>query len=436
MDPLHLRQSTFPWRLVAFLLAVCTVAESGSGYDFEAYQTTPSRFDTVVDLSEPPRRAVEVRCHADSMQVLMQADMFDTGLPVEARHLRLGSDDSGAWSECGAEPSGEAEFTIWTHLMACGTKRSSTEEAIIYSNVLIYSPEPSSDGVLRLDGATIPVECHYEKRYAVDGMSLHPAWNPFLSTATAKDQIDFNLLIMTDDWQFERGSHVYFLGDPIHLEVSVTVGKHTPLRVYVDHCFATATPDTKAALRYDFIEHHGCLADAYMTSSSSRFLPRVEGHKLRFQLDAFRFYQEPSNRIYITCYLKAVPSLLPVCSKNRACSFMENRWQSIDGNDETCRSCDVSQRLEEPLTTETPKTTTVSTSPPAITQDNTVHKPANYIRIRPHMSQRPPYQPQVSSRRMKRGADYRAGEDRWCHCWILFLLNPCFQYTIHNNISP
>lgn len=39
----------------------------------------------------------------------------------------------------------------------------STKEKIIYSNVLVYSPEASSDGLLRLDGATIPVECHYEK---------------------------------------------------------------------------------------------------------------------------------------------------------------------------------------------------------------------------------------------------------------------------------
>lgn len=39
----------------------------------------------------------------------------------------------------------------------------STKEKIIYSNVLVYSPEPSSDALLRLDGAAIPVECHYEK---------------------------------------------------------------------------------------------------------------------------------------------------------------------------------------------------------------------------------------------------------------------------------
>lgn len=39
----------------------------------------------------------------------------------------------------------------------------STEEMIIYSNVLSYSPEQSQGGLLRLDAATIPIECHYKK---------------------------------------------------------------------------------------------------------------------------------------------------------------------------------------------------------------------------------------------------------------------------------
>lgn len=45
----------------------------------------------------------------------------------------------------------------------CKSSFQSTEEKIIYSNVLSYSPEPSQDGLLRLDAATIPVECHYKK---------------------------------------------------------------------------------------------------------------------------------------------------------------------------------------------------------------------------------------------------------------------------------
>lgn len=64
-------------------------------------------------------------------------------------------------------------------------------------------------------------------------------------------------VFLSDNWQFERGSFSYFVGDPINFEVSAIIGNHMPLRVYVDHCVATATPDTEATLRYDFIEHYG-----------------------------------------------------------------------------------------------------------------------------------------------------------------------------------
>ncbi|XP_076601813.1 zona pellucida sperm-binding protein 3-like [Chaetodon auriga] len=362
------------------------------------------------ELSARPRPVV-VNCHPDSMEVVVQADMFDRGLQVDGRHLRLGSDTLTAGSACGAVPSGEAEYTIQVHLMDCGTKLSSTEEKIIYSNVLVYTPEPSSDGLLRLDGATIPVECHYEKRYAVDSISLHPTWVPYVSMASAEDQIDFNLLLMTDDWQFQRGSHSYFLGDPIHLEVSAVTGNHMPLQVYVDHCVATATPDAEATLRYDFIEHNGCLADAYLTNSSSHFLPRVEEHKLRFQLEAFRFYQVPSNQVYITCYVKAVPVMLAVSAQNRACSLIKNRWRSVDGNDEACRSCGISHRVEEPLSTEPPRTTIGTKARPSKTlQESSVQSrpeqsPASYYRVHPgvHQSQHSKHQQWV-----KRGTEYKA----------------------------
>ncbi|KAM6918224.1 zona pellucida sperm-binding protein 3-like [Xenentodon cancila] len=358
------------------------------------------------ELDEQPRPVV-VRCHPDSMELVVQADLFDTGLGVDGGHLRLGSNSLSEDGECGAVPSGEDEFTILTQLTDCGTKLSSTEEKIIYSNVLVYSPEPSGDGLLRLDGATIPVECHYEKRYSMDAISFHPAWIPFVSRTSVDDQIDFILQIMTDDWQFEKESYMFFLGDPIHFEVSLIMGNHRPLRVYVDHCVATTIPDPESSLRYDFIEHHGCLADAYLTNSDSRFLPRLEEHKLRFQMDAFNFYQEPSNQVYITCYLKAVPVTLPVSSENRACSFFGNRWQSIDGSDQACRSCDISQQGEEP-TIAAPETTVVTQAHPIMTsqESKTEHYPATFIRFRPGLHQS--IKPQQSSKLVKRKAEHKS----------------------------
>lgn len=69
-------------------------------------------------------RPIVVKCHPDSMEVVLQADMFNTGLEVHGRHLRLGSDFLSEGSACGAFPSGEAEFTIKAQLTDCGTKLS------------------------------------------------------------------------------------------------------------------------------------------------------------------------------------------------------------------------------------------------------------------------------------------------------------------------
>ncbi|KAM4605271.1 zona pellucida sperm-binding protein 3b [Polymixia lowei] len=428
-------QQSSPWWIIA-LLTVSTLTESQITYrpgsskkvslipnTFNVHTIPPAISPAKKQIAEPTvrpptlRRAVVVKCHADSMEVVVQADLFDTGLLVDGRYLHLGSDSVSFGGTCGAVPSGEEEFTIQAHLMDCGTKLSSTNETIIYSNVLVYSPEPSSDGVLRLDGANIPVECHYAKRYAVDGIALRPTWIPYVSRATAEDIIDFNLRLMTDDWLFERGSQAYFVGYPIHLEVSVIMGNHISLRVYVDHCVATATADAEAALKYDFIDHHGCLSDAYLTSSSSRFLPRVQEDKLRFQLDAFKFYQEHDDLIYITCYVKAVPATLDASSQNRACSFIDNRWQSVDGNDQACRSCELSQRYKEPRPTEPPTTTTQPITWAAMTtQGNAAwsgpkQHQAGPFRFYPDRGQAHPVKPlpsSISAGVMKRGANSRA----------------------------
>ncbi|KAJ3594866.1 hypothetical protein NHX12_004171 [Muraenolepis orangiensis] len=358
-------------------------------------------------------RGVAVKCHADSMEVVVQADLFDVGLLLEAAHLHLGSKDT----HCTALPSAEAELTIHVHLLDCGTQLTSTEETLVYSNVLFYSPEPSPDGLLRLEGVTVPVECRYKKRYSVEGgLAVQPNWIPFASAATAEDHLEFKLTLMTDDWQLERQSSTYFLGDPIHVEASIIMHDHMPLRIYVDHCVATVTPDADAALRYDFVERHGCLMDTFLTDSGSRYLPRVQENKLRFQLDAFRFYQEPTNLMYISCQLKAVAATLAVSSQNRACSFIHNRWQSVDGYDQACASCDVRQQfLTETAVQKPPPTIPPSAvpwrnmeplaRPSGPLQTQAKQAPANYFNFRSPGHLAPPSSSGLKKRGSNSGAD-------------------------------
>lgn len=38
-----------------------------------------------------------------------------------------------------------------------------TDDSLVFTNLLIYSPVASSAGVVRMDEAVIPIECHYER---------------------------------------------------------------------------------------------------------------------------------------------------------------------------------------------------------------------------------------------------------------------------------
>lgn len=60
-----------------------------------------------------------------------------------------------------------------------------------------------------------------------------------------------------DDWQYERPSYQYYLGDMIYIEATVKQYFHVPLRVYVSECVATLSPESNSNPRYVFIENNG-----------------------------------------------------------------------------------------------------------------------------------------------------------------------------------
>ncbi|KAJ7996156.1 hypothetical protein DPEC_G00234140 [Dallia pectoralis] len=241
---------------------------------------------------------------------------------------------------CRATASAEGdEYNIYAALSDCGTKNLMSQDSLIYTNLLRYIPRDSPDGVIRMDSAVIPIECHYERKYSLDGDSLSPTWLPYISTLVSEDSLQFSLKLMTSDWLLERGSDIYFLGESISVEASVHSAHHTRLRVFVSSCVATLEPDGNSMPRYAFIESDGCLMDSLVPGSRSQFLRRTEDDKLRFRIDAFRFQRQTKNELYITCHVLAVPVLDHAEPSRKACSLIDDRWRSADENDLLCSRC-------------------------------------------------------------------------------------------------
>ncbi|KAI9523367.1 hypothetical protein NQZ68_028391 [Dissostichus eleginoides] len=287
--------------------------------------------------AEEPQQVntIRVTCHPDSLEIVIKADMFAVGAPVDADEIRLGVETNNQY--CRATASSADEYSISVGLVECGTRHWVTEDSLIYTNLLIYSPEASPYGVVRMDEAVIPIECHYERKYSVSSSSLMPTWIPFRSTQAAVEMLQFNLRIMTSDWQYKRSSNVFHLGEPIRIEASVRIGHHMGLRVFVSSCVATLSPDMNSSPRHAFIEN-GCFVDSQLPGSRSQFLARTQDDKLHMSIDAVKFYNEDRGELYITCHLHAVP-INYADAPNKACTFVNGRWRSADDNDYLCGQC-------------------------------------------------------------------------------------------------
>ncbi|AWP08597.1 putative zona pellucida sperm-binding protein 3-like [Scophthalmus maximus] len=280
-----------------------------------------------------PAATVAVECREQIAHVEVKKDLFGIGQFINPADLTLGT------CPAAAEDTGAQVLIFESLLHDCGSSLAMTEHALIYTFFLKYAPQTlGGSPVVRTSPAAVIVECHYPRKHNVSSLPLDPFWIPFSAVKMAEEFLYFSLKLMTDDWQFERPRYEYFLGDLINIEAIVKQYNHVPLRVYVDHCVACLSLDASSP-RYAFIENHGCLVDARITGSASKFMPRVAENKVQFQLEAFRFQGADSGLLYISCHLKATSTAYAFDSEHRACSYI-NGWKEASGADAACGSCE------------------------------------------------------------------------------------------------
>ncbi|CAJ1055924.1 zona pellucida sperm-binding protein 3-like [Xyrichtys novacula] len=261
-------------------------------------------------------------------------DLLGIGKPVRTEDVTL-----GGCPATGEDP--EAQVLVFeSELHGCGSQLQMTEDSFIYTFTLIHTPTLGDGQILRTRDVSVSIQCHYPRKSNVSSEVLKPTWNPFRDSKASEESLYFSFSLMTDDWQFPRPSAQLILGDMMKFEVSVQQFHHAPLRVTVDSCVATVHPNIDTVPRYVFLGNNGCLFDSQLTGSSSRFLPRSQDDKLQFELEAFRFQQDDSGTIYITCSVRATVASAAVDASNKACSFF-NGWREAGGSHDACTCCDT-----------------------------------------------------------------------------------------------
>ncbi|XP_036404326.1 zona pellucida sperm-binding protein 3-like [Megalops cyprinoides] len=279
-------------------------------------------------------RAVKAQCMEGSVRVTVERDLLGLGQFIRPSDISLGG--------CPFDQQDDSSFLfLETALHECRRTLQVHDDYLVFSYTLEYTPS-AIDGtaIVRANAVEIGIQCHYLRNHNGSSDSLKPTQIPLSATVPSKGFLDFSLKLMTDHWNSERPSNVYFLGDIIHIEASVALPSNIPLRLFVDSCVATLEPDATAVLRYAFVENYGCLIDARLTSSKSHFIPRTQDHKLLLQLEAFRFHQEVKSSIYINCHLRLTAASKDTDSVHKTCYTEGSRWRSVDGDDEVCDCCD------------------------------------------------------------------------------------------------
>ncbi|XP_074153044.1 zona pellucida sperm-binding protein 3-like [Sminthopsis crassicaudata] len=293
--------------------------------------------DTALGFSPAP--VVAVRCKNDRLVVSVDRDLFGTGRLVQASELTLGP---AACVPVFSDPLSE-RIIFEAALHECGSKLQMTPDSLIYNTMIRYAPSPSqSPLVLRSSSVSVPIQCKYPRRDNVSSRAIRPTWVPFRSTLSQEQRLKFSLRLMEDDWSTGRSSSAFQLGDLIHIQADVYTGYHVPLRLFVDSCKATLTPDPASVPHYVVIDLNGCLVDGQSHDSSSSFVsPRPGQNVLRFMIDSFTFAQDARNEIYITCHLKVTATDQAPSPLNKACSYnlTADEWIPVEGPRDICSCC-------------------------------------------------------------------------------------------------
>ncbi|KAM6060203.1 zona pellucida sperm-binding protein 3-like [Theristicus caerulescens] len=316
--------------------------DSSLGQPRASSQASPWAWVDVSQLqAAAPLHPVAVQCQEAQVVVMVHRDLFGMGRLVRAAELTLGSAAClpAVWS------TAETTVTFVAGLHECGSTLRVTPDALVYSMSLNYKPVPAGNPVIiRTSPAMVPIECHYPRRDNVSSNGVKPTWGPFHSTLSSEEKLPFSLRLMNDDWSAERVSTIFQLGEVLHFQAGVNTENHAPLRLFVDSCVATPSPDRSSSPQYAFIDFSGCLVDGQLDDATSTFIsPRPRQDVLQFAVDAFKFAGDSSNLIYITCHLKVSLADQAPDSLNKACSFNKasNLWVPVEGTRDVCSCCEM-----------------------------------------------------------------------------------------------
>ncbi|XP_008279667.1 zona pellucida sperm-binding protein 3 [Stegastes partitus] len=282
---------------------------------------------------------VSVTCSTSDFVVRVKPAFYGLGADVE--ELRLGS---SCKSNGLLRPYGDLLFTY--PLTACDGVRELPHGYLVYKFELHYEPSPRRFPS-RAHRIKVEIECRYPRDHHVHQLAVRPTWQTYVMRKRLKGRpSDFQIKLMDDSRSEPAQSQVYHLGQTMHFQVSAPFlppgGK-----LYINSCYATPSSDSKSSLKYTIIDNYGCMLDSKRDPGASQFISRTD-NSLSLSLKAFQFTVDPDTEVSIHCKL-FVTSEDPGPT-HKSCTYRDNRWKALTGDDSICECCESQCVTSKPWT--------------------------------------------------------------------------------------
>ncbi|XP_045900999.1 zona pellucida sperm-binding protein 3d.2 [Micropterus dolomieu] len=280
-------------------------------------KTSPHR---VSDVS------VKTSCKQRKIRVQVQRSVFGSGDPQS--QLKLGT--------CQVSKSTKGYLYFEYDLDMCGTKRTISNNQVVYSNILRYDPPSLQGPIRRAVPFVVPIRCYYNRYQYSYKIGYTPKMRMRKVFKPMKNRAEFILTPRNAQWERIFHPAHYMLGKPMFFEAEAASVSQDE-RLYVHLCYATPERSHTSTPQYTVVKNFGCMVES--KDNRSRFIP-YKNNSVRFSVDAFLFKGMIGQELYMHCAMSVSSSVPTPTEKSCNYNTQARRWVELYGSDSVCNCCD------------------------------------------------------------------------------------------------
>ncbi|XP_052002490.1 zona pellucida glycoprotein 3d tandem duplicate 1 [Xyrauchen texanus] len=278
-------------------------------------------------------RGVEVWCGYRKVSVRLNKRLLGfRGLPSS---FHLGT--------CSVSRTDKKHLYFHYDLNECGGSLKMMNGQIVYSNIVLYTPEPQGI-VIRAVPLALNIQCSYNRFHYSYKIGFLPVVKEPMFHKTFESRVKFSLFVCNEHWEKLGENGRFVLGEPMYFEASAAHTSKDEM-LFIDSCYVTASNAPSSTSRHHVIRNFGCMEDSRRQGSLSRFLLR-QSNILRFSVDAFLLPQVTDMNYYLHCTVSVHNVTTSATAKSCTYNKAERRWEEIYTDASVCACCDSTCDVE------------------------------------------------------------------------------------------